>query len=265
MCVVRGEFPPKSDDMSENDGKPRIGPWGAAPAESESQADGFPQGDAVYVVSEETRRSLTRPALALAAPMVVAYAWLTLTQGSMSSWAVSGPRLAEGEYHTILLHMFAHGGLMHIVFNLMALAVIGPRVMERLGPLSARTFAGFVTLFLSTGLAGMATWLAIHPSSEVPMLGASGAIFGLLGVMLRQPDPLGPPIPLLSREMGEAFWTFGKLHLPLVLLFAIPMLLGAGFGLAWEAHLGGFVAGLLIGAPVSRWCGDGSEWEFIEG
>ena len=252
--------------MSDEDHKPRSGPWGDVPEESDSGevAQGeLAYGDAVYVVSEETKRSLTRPALALAAPMVLAYAWLTFTQGSMNAWAVSGPRLAAGEYQTIILHMFAHGGLMHIVFNLMALAVIGPRVMERLGPLSLRTFAGFMALFFGTGLAGMATWLAINPESDVPMLGASGAIFGLLGVMLRQPDPLGPPIPLFSREMGEAFWTFGKLHLPLVLLFAIPMLLGAGFGLAWEAHLGGFVAGLLIGAPISRWCGDGSDWEFL--
>lgn len=251
--------------MSEEDPKSRIGPWGAVPDEGESARDDFRHGDAVYIVSEETKRSLTRPALALAAPMVLAYAWLTFTQGSMNAWAVSGPRLAAGEYQTIILHMFAHGGLMHIVFNLMALAVIGPRVMERLGPLSARTFAGFMALFIGTGFAGMAAWLAINPQSDIPMLGASGAIFGLLGVMLRQPDPLGQPIPLFSREMGDAFWTFGKLHLPLVLLFAIPMLLGAGFGLAWEAHLGGFVAGLLIGAPISRWCGDGSEWEFVEG
>ncbi len=251
--------------MDSDHPKRKSGPWGAAPDESEPQPSMSPAfAPDVYVVSEETKASLTRPALALAAPMVLAFGWLTLTQGSMNGWAVSGPRLAAGEYQTILLHMFAHGGIMHIVFNLMALAVIGPRVMERLGPLSARTFAGFVALFLGTGLAGMATWLAINPASEVPMLGASGAIFGLLGVILRQPDPLGAPIPLFSRAMGEAFWTFGKLHLPLILIFAIPMLLGADFGLAWEAHLGGFVAGLLLGAPVSRWCGDGSEWEFIE-
>lgn len=209
-------------------------------------------------LDEATRRRRLVPVLALAVPMIAAYLAFFLSPEGMNAWAVSGPRLAQGEYQTILLHMFAHGGLMHIGFNMMALFAIGPAVMERLGSLSLRTVAGLLALFFLTGLAGMGAWLAINPQSPIPMLGASGAIFGLLGAILRQPDPLASPIPLFSRAMGNAFLTFGKLHLPLIALFAIPLLFGSGFfGLAWEAHLGGFVAGILLGGGISRWCGDG--------
>lgn len=248
--------------MDPTDPERKTGPWGKASQDGEPAPVYRNDAD---IVSEETRAGLTRPGLALAAPMVIAFAWLTFSQGSMNAWAVSGPRLAAGEYQTVLLHMFAHGGIMHIVFNLMALAVIGPQVMERLGPLSARTFAGFIALFFATGLVAMLTWLAINPESDVPMLGASGAIFGLLGVILRQPDPQSAPLPLFSREMGDAFITFGKLHLPLIALFAIPLLFGSGFfGLAWEAHLGGFIAGLVLGGPVSQWSGNGVDQHRID-
>ena len=224
------------------------------------EADEIQMRAAMEATAVKARRQALVPSLALAVPMILAYLAFFSSPVGMNAWAVSGPRLEQGEYQTILLHMFAHGGLMHIGFNMMALLAIGPAVMERLGPLSLRTFAGFIALFLLTGLAGMATWLAINPDSEIPMLGASGAIFGLLGAILRQPDPRAPPIPLFSRGMGDAFLTFGKLHLPLIALFAIPMLLGSDFfGLAWESHLGGFVAGILLGGVISRLCGDSGD------
>ena len=201
------------------------------------------------------------PGLVLAVPMVIAFGWLLWDQGSMIGWAVSGPRLAEGRFELIVLHMFAHGGLMHIIFNLSALAALGPAVMERLGPFCLRSFAAFMALFLASGLGGMVFWLALNPASTVPMLGASGAIFGLLGFLMRQPDPHGVPVPLLSPQLGKAFVEWFKLHIPLVALFAIPLLLGgSNFGLAWESHLGGFLVGLLLCKPVWAWSGGRPDW-----
>jgi len=201
------------------------------------------------------------PGLVLAAPMVAAFVWLMWDQGSMTGWAVSGPRLAEGRFELAVLHMFAHGGLVHIIFNLSALAALGPAVMERLGPLAPRSFAAFMLLFFGSGLGGLAFWLALNPASEIPMLGASGAIFGLLGFLMRQPDPHSPPAPLFSEQLGRAFVEWLKLHLPLVALFAIPLIFGGGsFGLAWEAHLGGFLAGMLLCAPIHAWSGGHPDW-----
>ena len=168
--------------------------------------------------------------------------------------------LRRREYPTLITSAFVHADLPHLLFNAFTFWAFAFGLERAMGT------PGFVALYGVGLLASAAgTWFKHRHEPGYRTLGASGAIFGLLGVILRQPDPLGAPIPLLSRAMGEAFWTFGKLHLPLILLFAIPMLLGGGFGLAWEAHLGGFIAGLLLGAPVSRWCGDGSEWEFLDG
>lgn len=201
------------------------------------------------------------PALALAVPMVIAFVWLMWTEGSMNAWAVSGPRLAEGQFAPIVLHIFAHGGLVHIVFNLIGLAALGPAVMERLGPLRPRSLAAFMALFFGSGLSGVGLWLALNPASEIPMLGASGAIFGLLGFLMRQPDPQAAPVPLFSPMLGRAFAEWFKLHLPLVAIFAIPLLLGgSNFGLAWEAHLGGFLAGMVLCKPIWTWSGGHPDW-----
>lgn len=216
-------------------------------------------------IDAATRRRRRVPGLALMVPMAIAFVWMVWDRGSMIAWAVSGPRLAEGRFELIFLHMFAHGGLVHILFNTAALAALGPLVMERLGPFGVRSFAGFVTLFLGSGLGGLAFWLALNPDSTIPMLGASGAIFGLLGFLMRQPAPHGSPVPLLSPQLGRAFVALVKLHLPLLALFLIPVLFGAGnFGLAWEAHLGGFIAGLLLCGPILWWCGGGPDWMPVE-
>lgn len=223
--------------------------------------DPEPEGDPLSRepahAEEAARRQLLIPSLILAIPMIAAFLALAWTQGGMGEWAVSGPRLAEGRYHLIATHMFAHAGLMHIGFNLVALFALGPAVAERLGPMTRRSAAAFFALFFGCGIAGMALWLALNPASEIPMLGASGAIFGLLGFLMRQPDPHGKPISLASPAMARAFAEWIKLHLPLVALFAIPVLLGSDFfGLAWEAHLGGFVAGLLLCGPIRAWAGN---------
>ncbi|WP_165961138.1 rhomboid family intramembrane serine protease [Qipengyuania sediminis] len=194
------------------------------------------------------------PAVLLAVPMVAAFALYGFGPAGMLEWAVSREGLAAGYPAPVLLHMFAHAGLLHIGFNLAALLALTPAVVDRLGPLSMRSLAAYLALFLACGLGGLLLWLAFPHTA--PMLGASGAIFGLLGFILRQPDPEAPPVPLTSRAIGNAFWTFVKLHLPLIAIFLIPVLLGgSGFGLAWEAHLGGFMAGLLLWGPARRLAG----------
>lgn len=217
-------------------------------------------------VDPSIKRERRIAAILLAIPMMLAFVWLQWTQGSMIEWAVSMPRLAEGRFELIVLHMFAHGGLVHIAFNLVALAALGPAVMERLGPVGPRSLAAFMALFFGSGLGSVALWLALNQASTIPMLGASGAIFGLLGYLMRQPDPQAAPVSLFGPQLGRAFTEWFKLHLPLLAIFAIPMLLGGnGFGLAWEAHLGGFIAGLLLCKPVWAWSGGRPDWVPDEG
>jgi membrane associated rhomboid family serine protease len=108
--------------------------------------------------------------------------------------------------------------------------------------------ARYFVLFLTSGLAGAAAYLAINPHGAVPMLGASGAIYGLVGALLRF-SPDGPGLmPLWSRQMALAIRRFVTDNLVLILIFTVPAFLsGSGGGLAWEAHVGGFAFGLIAG------------------
>jgi membrane associated rhomboid family serine protease len=144
--------------------------------------------------------------------------------------------------------MFAHGGLFHIVMNSMALIGVAPPLVARLGGVAAGGLR-LLALFALSGLAGMAFFLAVHPTGEVPMLGASGAIYGLLGYLLRLQGG-GGLLPIRSPRMRKAAVQFVKENLFLFLLLTVPALLrGEAGGVAWEAHLGGFLFGVFI-APL---------------
>ncbi len=172
-------------------------------------------------------------------------AWLWHLPGGMVQWGLSAATLAAGRFDTIALHMFAHAGLVHIGFNSVVLfGLAGPLVTYMGAP--PASWLRFYLFYAIAGLAGAALYLAMHPAGNVPMVGASGAISGLIGLVSRLSDRNGGLVPLFSSEMGRRVWHFARANLWLVLLFAGAMfLLGGGGGIAWEAHLGGFLVGLL--------------------
>lgn len=167
-----------------------------------------------------------------------------LASGAPSRWAISAQALSQGRFETLLTHMFAHGGLGHLLMNLSALFALSPSLVFRLGlsPLGWLRYLGF---FLVSGLAGGLAYLAVHPTGALPMLGASGAICGLWGAVARIGSE-AELLPLRSRHMLLAVREFVIAN---AILFAIVLLLGrisgGQGGLAWEAHLGGFLFGLL--------------------
>ena len=189
------------------------------------------------------------PGWALIAVMVMAFV-LHLPRGSvMYEWAVSAQILRAGYWQNILLHMFAHAGFMHIAFNSMALASLSPHVAFRLGTRPGG-WLRYLALLICCGLAGLAMFLAIHPNGDVPMLGASGAIFGFAGFLVRYPPGAPGTMPLWTRETGRALVEFVKTNLFLIAILTLPALLtGQSGGVAWEGHLGGFLFGLLA-APA---------------
>ncbi|WP_333778658.1 rhomboid family intramembrane serine protease [Streptomyces sp. IBSBF 3136] len=132
--------------------------------------------------------------------------------------------VAEGQYYRLLTAMFLHGGYAHILFNMLSLWWIG-------GPLEAALGrARYLTLYFVSGLAGSAlTYLIAEPN--VASLGASGAIFGLFGatgVLMRR----------LNYDLRPLF---ALLVINLIITFT------PGFNIAWEAHIGGLVAGVVTG------------------
>lgn len=132
--------------------------------------------------------------------------------------------VAEGQWYRLVTSMFLHEAVWHFAFNMLGLWWLG-------GPLEAALGrARYLALYLISGLAGGALtyWLA---APNQPSLGASGAIFGLLGatvVLMRR----------LNYDMRPVFMI---LALNLVITF------NPWGGIAWQAHVGGLVAGVLIG------------------
>lgn len=185
------------------------------------------------------------PAILLAAAMTAA--WLIAFPSGMMSWGLSGAALARGHFEGIALHMVAHGGLVHIVMNVIVLVAISGAIVARLGDPPA-SWARYAALFVLSALAGAGLYLLIHPQGEVPMLGASGAIYGLVGLLLRMPPEGEAPMPLRSARMRRAAVQLVKENLLLIVMLTLPALLsGRGGGLAWEAHLGGILFGLFAG------------------
>jgi membrane associated rhomboid family serine protease len=179
--------------------------------------------------------------------MVMVLAWLTHPRpGGMYSWGVSAEALMLGKYETIALHLFAHGGFFHLLMNSLGLLEIGGLVTARLGSF-AKGWARSLAAYCLAGLSSMILYLSFHPQGNVPMIGASGAIYGLVGLLLgiRLIEELEHvelsrlPVALISFiENNVSF---------LMLLFVGGALASIGGGVAWEAHLGGFLFGLCVG------------------
>jgi len=168
--------------------------------------------------------------------------------GGMLDLAVSSQSIREGRIATLFTHMAAHAGLMHLWLNVTALVALSKVPIRRFGP-GVRVLLAFAALLILSGLTGGLLFLAINPYGTVPMVGASGAICGLLGFAARL-DPESPAlVPLLSVRVGRALVDFARWNIVLFLaLYLLVSSSGGMGGLAWEAHLGGFAAGLL-GAP----------------
>ncbi|TAJ63900.1 rhomboid family intramembrane serine protease [Brevundimonas sp.] len=163
--------------------------------------------------------------------------------GPYWDWGLSAQALAEGRWYALVSHMFAHAGPMHLFMNSTFLLGVGPVVMMRfgVGPSGWLRFAG---LFLVSGLMGAAFYLALHLTGVVPMVGASGAICGLWGAASRI-GPEGDIVPIRSAQVWEQVKAFAKMNVILFgILFVLVRMSGGVGGLAWEAHLGGFLFGL---------------------
>jgi membrane associated rhomboid family serine protease len=153
--------------------------------------------------------------------------------------------------------MFMHGGLLHLGGNMLFLWIFGNNVEDAMGPVK------FVVFYLVAGLAALAGQVIVDPSSTVPTLGASGAIAGVLGGYLI----LFPRARVVTVVFIIFFFTI--LELPALIFlfvwFAQQALFGyfdliqpsgGGGGVAYFAHIGGFVFGLAlvkVFASEARW------------
>lgn len=168
-----------------------------------------------------------------------------LTYGAVPD-AVSSVRMTDFPAPlTLLTSMFLHGGWLHLIGNMLYLWIFGKNIEDQLGHLR------FLVFYLVCGAVASSAHIAVTPHSRIPMVGASGAIAGVLGAYIVK-FPHARVLTLLwlgffVRLVRIPAIFFLGFWFIMQLIFGLPSLATPGAGeIAFFAHIGGFLAGLLI-------------------
>jgi membrane associated rhomboid family serine protease len=177
---------------------------------------------------------------------------LSLSDAQTEAYGVSASALLSGRWQTLLTSLFLHGSWTHVLMNAVSALAFGPAAARLMGS-DLRGSAVFFLFYLVCGvLAGLGFALA-DPHSAAPAVGASGAISGLVGAAARIIEGRGRVGPIFGRTviamtiawtvanvvLGVSGWTPGANHMPV----------------AWQAHLAGYAAGVLLLGPFARLAG----------
>ncbi len=167
---------------------------------------------------------------------------IVLNYGMVPRDIVAGDR-----WWTLLTSMFLHGGFFHIIGNMLYLWIFGDNVEDALG------YLPYVGVYLLAGLFGSGLHIAIDPHSAIPTIGASGAISGVMGAYF----VLYPKARVLT--LIPIFFFIRLIYLPAFVLLGFWILLqllqgcsSSGGGVAYFAHIGGFIVGIAVGLIVRR-------------
>lgn len=181
----------------------------------------------------------------------------------LNTWAFSASAIAEGRWWTPLTSMFMHAdapvvGYVHILSNMWAYLQLAPLVAARFGR-GWRGVVPFHIFYILCGLAGTLAFWAMHPDRDIPVVGASGAVYGVYAAMMRLDLFRDRLAPVLSSRTWDAVWFFIWSNALVVGLFVLSsgglealqalargQLGGLYIPIAWEAHLGGFIAGFFL-------------------
>ncbi len=140
-------------------------------------------------------------------------------------------------YLALLYSMFLHGSLLHIGGNMLFLWIFGNNIEDRMG------VGGYLAFYVVSGLVASAAHIAVQPNSTIPVIGASGAVAGVMGAYL----VLFPHVRIrtlflfllvLIRDI-QAKWLLG-------FWFVLQFFTNPSAGVAWVAHVGGFAFGALV-------------------
>jgi len=139
---------------------------------------------------------------------------------------------------TILYSMFMHGSLMHLLGNMLFLWIFGNNIEDRLGSFL------YLLFYLACGVGASLMHVLFHPGSLIPVIGASGAVSGVMGAYLL----LFPKAKVRSLLFIFILVTFVDIPAAvfLVIWFVFQFSYIGGGGIAWVAHVGGFLMGMLL-------------------
>ncbi len=173
--------------------------------------------------------------------------------GELTGAVPAGREVELGEYRcvtggrtwsTLFTSVFMHAGWGHLIGNMWFLWVFGNNVEDSMG------HGRFLVFYLLAGVAASATHVLTGPSSAIPTVGASGAISGVMGAYM----VLYPKVRVLT--LVFVYLTYVPAWLMLGYWFLIQFVsgsaAGAGAGIAFWAHVGGFVAGVILVKPFER-------------
>lgn len=210
---------------------------------------------------------VTRALILLNIAVFLSY-WLRMESDTQLAWffytwgLVPENLMRGGGVETLITHMFLHGGWLHLAGNMLFLWIFGDNMEDSFGHI------GFLAFYLAVGLCGAALQIAADPWSPVPMVGASGAIAGVLGGYLLM-------FPKAKVDVLFIFIIFFR-------IFAIPAWIVLGIwlgiqifsgvstpsdlgGVAYWAHVGGFLTGMALTVPVWLRRGAGGYWQATRG
>jgi membrane associated rhomboid family serine protease len=177
-----------------------------------------------------------------------------LIPGELLGKVAEGTRVPLGGYlfcisgtphwSTLFTHMFMHGSWFHLIGNLWFLLIFGDNVEDVMGRFR------FVLFYLLCGVAAAGAQIYSNPSSTVPMVGASGAISGVMGAYVVLYPRAGVHVLVflgifVQRMLFPAWLMLGYWFL-LQLVGALPSIAGPSGGIAFWAHIGGFLAGVVL-------------------
>ncbi|QJF51589.1 rhomboid family intramembrane serine protease [Roseobacter ponti] len=178
-------------------------------------------------------------------------------------WSLIPARVITGDgTYTIISAMFLHGGLMHLAGNMLFLFIFGDNIEDTMGHF------GFLVFYLVCGVLASVAHIAIEPGSTVPLVGASGAIAGVMGAYLLLFPRARVDILLILIVIFRVFpipaWIM------LLLWFGMQFVGGIGAGaeaggVAYWAHAGGFVAGVIGAVPIWLRLGGPAFWRRTHG
>src|SRR5712672_4303300 len=180
----------------------------------------------------------------LAGPILARYA---LVPAHIAHLRLAAPRQALATVTTFITSTFLHAGIMHVAGNMLYLFIFGPAIEERLGA------PRYLYFYFAAAITGGLAMVAMGPESRVPVIGASGAIAGILGAyfVIYPRGRITTILPLIL------FWPMVEIPAYFYLLFWFVAQLYAGIvsgaqgptvgGVAFWAHVGGFLFGVAIG------------------
>ncbi|MEC9458212.1 MAG: rhomboid family intramembrane serine protease [Candidatus Thermoplasmatota archaeon] len=153
-----------------------------------------------------------------------------------------------GHYHRIVTAAWLHGDFVHVLGNVLVIALAGVPLEQRMG--AKRWMAVYVIGLLGGNIA----WIATHPNSSVPAIGASGAAFGILGAYMAcwPEDKIEFPLLFMIRAWPVWLIAFFRLGLEIFHIYSIQSGTAGQSNVAHMAHVGGFFLAYLAARPIAK-------------